>query len=159
MPKASHSPSGDQQGCTRHDDGSVTTPEGFKEAYKAYTEASWGTLSAPAEFGGQDMPHVLAMAFEALLKLGAMLALGASTGGPGALMKVLQTWPAPAPLLPSDLVLDCFEHARATRVLDMEASPYDVRDLGYGVARGAEMLSVMMALGIVASAFTEGDGH
>ena len=28
----------------------------------------------------------------------AMLALGASTGGPGALMKVLQTWPAPAPL-------------------------------------------------------------
>ena len=37
------------------------------------------------------------------------------------------------PLLPSDLVLDCFEHARATRVLDMEASPYDVRPLGYGV--------------------------
>ncbi|MGO2313573.1 MAG: 3-methyladenine DNA glycosylase [Brachybacterium tyrofermentans] len=37
------------------------------------------------------------------------------------------------PLLPSDLVLDCFEHARETRVLDMEASPYDVRPLGYGV--------------------------
>ena len=37
------------------------------------------------------------------------------------------------PLLPSALVLDCFEHARATRVLDMEASPYDVRPLGYGV--------------------------
>lgn len=37
------------------------------------------------------------------------------------------------PLLPSDLVLDCFEHARTTRVLDMEASPYDVRPLGYGV--------------------------
>ena len=37
------------------------------------------------------------------------------------------------PLLPSGLVLDCFEHARATRVLDMEASPYDVRPLGYGV--------------------------
>jgi hypothetical protein len=37
------------------------------------------------------------------------------------------------PLLPSDLVLDCFEHARTTRVLDMEASPYDVRGLGYGV--------------------------
>jgi hypothetical protein len=36
------------------------------------------------------------------------------------------------PLLPSALVLDCFEHARATRVLDMEASPYDVRPLGYG---------------------------
>lgn len=37
------------------------------------------------------------------------------------------------PLVPSELVLDCFEHARATRVLDMEASPYDVRPLGYGV--------------------------
>lgn len=37
------------------------------------------------------------------------------------------------PLMPSALVLDCFEHARATRVLDMEASPYDVRPLGYGV--------------------------
>lgn len=36
------------------------------------------------------------------------------------------------PLLPSELVLDCFEHARETRVLDMEASPYDVRPLGYG---------------------------
>ncbi len=24
---------GDRQGCTRHDDGSVTTPDGFKEAY------------------------------------------------------------------------------------------------------------------------------
>ncbi|MGP5305137.1 3-methyladenine DNA glycosylase [Brachybacterium alimentarium] len=37
------------------------------------------------------------------------------------------------PLIPSGLVLDCFEHARETRVLDMEASPYDVRPLGYGV--------------------------
>lgn len=37
------------------------------------------------------------------------------------------------PLVPSDLVLDCFEQARETRVLDMEASPYDVRPLGYGV--------------------------
>ncbi|MDO5662150.1 MAG: 3-methyladenine DNA glycosylase [Brachybacterium sp.] len=36
------------------------------------------------------------------------------------------------PLVPSALVLDCFEHARETRVLDMEASPYDVRGLGYG---------------------------
>src|SRR3546814_21007447 len=30
--------SGDQQGCTRQDDGSVTTPDGFKAAYKAYFE-------------------------------------------------------------------------------------------------------------------------
>ncbi|EYT47922.1 hypothetical protein [Brachybacterium muris] len=38
-----------------------------------------------------------------------------------------------SPLVSSSLVLDCFEHARQTRVLDMEASPYDVRPLGYGV--------------------------
>jgi alkylation response protein AidB-like acyl-CoA dehydrogenase len=55
---------GDKQGCTRAADGSVTTPDGFKEAYKAYCEAGWGTLSAPSEYGGQAMPHVLSMAFE-----------------------------------------------------------------------------------------------
>jgi alkylation response protein AidB-like acyl-CoA dehydrogenase len=55
---------GDKQGCTRHADGSVTTPEGFKEAYQAYCEAGWGTLSAPEQYGGQAMPHVLSMAFE-----------------------------------------------------------------------------------------------
>ncbi len=37
------------------------------------------------------------------------------------------------PLVPSSLVLDCFEHAHEIRVLDMEASPYDCRSLGYGV--------------------------
>lgn len=55
---------GDAQGCTRHDDGSVTTPDGFKEAYKQYCEAGWGTLSAPEEFGGQALPHIVSMAFE-----------------------------------------------------------------------------------------------
>ncbi len=55
---------GDKQGCTRHADGSVTTPDGFKEAYAAYCAAGWGTLSAPEEFGGQNMPHIMSMAFE-----------------------------------------------------------------------------------------------
>jgi alkylation response protein AidB-like acyl-CoA dehydrogenase len=55
---------GDKQGCTRHADGSVTTPDGFKAAYDAYCAAGWGTLSAPEEFGGQGMPHILSMAFE-----------------------------------------------------------------------------------------------
>ena len=56
--------SGDQQGCTRHEDGSVTTPDGFKAAYKQFVESGWGTLSAPAEFGGQEMPHVISTAFQ-----------------------------------------------------------------------------------------------
>jgi alkylation response protein AidB-like acyl-CoA dehydrogenase len=50
---------GDEQGCTRHEDGSVTTPDGFKEAYQQYCEAGWGTISLPEEFGGQGLPHVL----------------------------------------------------------------------------------------------------
>lgn len=56
--------SGDQQGCTRHEDGSVTTPDGFKEAFEQYREAGWGTISAPEEFGGQGMPHVLGFVIE-----------------------------------------------------------------------------------------------
>jgi alkylation response protein AidB-like acyl-CoA dehydrogenase len=56
--------SGDLEGCTRHDDGSVTTPKGFKEAYQQFVESGWGTLSAPAAFGGQEMPHVVSTAFQ-----------------------------------------------------------------------------------------------
>ena len=55
---------GDEQGCTRHEDGSVTTPEGFKEAYEQLVEAGWTTLTGPEEFGGQGLPHVLGFAFE-----------------------------------------------------------------------------------------------
>jgi len=58
---------GDLQGCIRHEDGSVTTPDGFKEAYKLYCEGGWGTLSGPLEFGGQGMPHFVSMAFEELI--------------------------------------------------------------------------------------------
>ncbi len=56
--------SGDREGCTRHADGSVTTPTGFKEAYKAFTDGGWGTLMSPKELGGQGLPHVLGSAFE-----------------------------------------------------------------------------------------------
>ena len=56
--------SGDQEGCTRHADNSVTTPTGFKAAYKAFCEAGWTTLSAPEEFGGQGLPHVISSAIE-----------------------------------------------------------------------------------------------
>ncbi len=56
--------SGDLEGCTRHPDGTVTTPKGFKQAHAQFREAGWGTLSAPEQFGGQGMPHVLAMMAE-----------------------------------------------------------------------------------------------
>ena len=51
--------SGDQEGCTRHDDGSVTTPKGFKEAYNAYREGGWMGLAADPEYGGQGLPYAL----------------------------------------------------------------------------------------------------
>jgi alkylation response protein AidB-like acyl-CoA dehydrogenase len=54
---------GDRQGCTRRADGSVTTPAGFKEAYRKYVEAGWPTLGASSEFGGQGLPHVVNIAF------------------------------------------------------------------------------------------------
>ena len=44
---------GDEEGCKRHDDGSVTTPPGFKEAWDQFTANGWTTLSAPEEYGGQ----------------------------------------------------------------------------------------------------------
>src|SRR5580700_10910422 len=53
---------GDKEGCRRREDGSVTTPTGFKDAYKRLTEGGWIGLSAPAEFGGQGLPVVLSQA-------------------------------------------------------------------------------------------------
>ena len=58
---------GDQEGCIRHADGSVTTATGFKDAYRQFVESGWGTLSAPEAFGGQGMPHVVSTAFQEYL--------------------------------------------------------------------------------------------
>jgi alkylation response protein AidB-like acyl-CoA dehydrogenase len=56
--------SGDEHGCVRHADGSVTTPSGFKAAYDQLVEAGWGGLAADPAYGGQGLPHVVANAFE-----------------------------------------------------------------------------------------------
>ncbi|MEM7257934.1 MAG: acyl-CoA dehydrogenase family protein, partial [Pseudomonadota bacterium] len=47
--------SGDQSGC-QWNDGVVTTPDGFKDAYQKYVEAGWASLSADPEYGGQGLP-------------------------------------------------------------------------------------------------------
>jgi len=49
---------GDHEGCTRHPDGSVTTPKGFKEAYKQVVENGMMALSEPEEYGGMGMPSI-----------------------------------------------------------------------------------------------------
>jgi acyl-CoA dehydrogenase len=53
---------GDLEGCVRHDDSSVTTPNGFKAAFKQVAEGGWLGLSAPAEYGGQGLPVTLSQA-------------------------------------------------------------------------------------------------
>jgi hypothetical protein len=40
-----------------------------------------------------------------------------------------------SPMVPSDVVADCFELAHDIRVLDMRASPYDLSELGYSPVR------------------------
>lgn len=58
---------GDEEGCKRKDDGSVTTPPGFKEAWDQFVANGWTTLSGPEEFGGQGMPHVVSTAVSEFL--------------------------------------------------------------------------------------------
>ena len=53
---------GDIEGCVRHDDGRVTTPKGFKEAFRQVTDGGWLGLSAPVEYGGQGLPVTLSQA-------------------------------------------------------------------------------------------------
>ena len=51
--------SGDREGCTRHADGRVTTPRGFKAAVDAYAGGGWLGLSADPVYGGQGLPYTL----------------------------------------------------------------------------------------------------
>ena len=52
--------SGDIEGCHYDPEThSVTTPKGFKEAYKAFAEGGWSGLSADPEYGGQGLPHLV----------------------------------------------------------------------------------------------------
>ena len=50
---------GDKEGCRYEGDGVVTTPTGFKEAYRQYVEGGWPSLSSDPEYGGQGLPIIL----------------------------------------------------------------------------------------------------
>lgn len=52
--------SGDEEGC-HWDNGLVSTPKGFKEAFKLYREGGWTCLVASHEYGGQGLPHVIGL--------------------------------------------------------------------------------------------------
>src|SRR3954471_11094817 len=54
---------GDGAGA-KWNDGVVTMPSGFKEAYWQYVKAGWGNIMSPPEFGGQGLPHLIATPVE-----------------------------------------------------------------------------------------------
>ncbi|MGH9235708.1 MAG: acyl-CoA dehydrogenase [Acidimicrobiales bacterium] len=58
---------GDTQHSRRHDDGSVTTPEGFARAYQRYAEAGWAGVSFPAEYGGGGFPWLVTIAMQEMM--------------------------------------------------------------------------------------------
>jgi alkylation response protein AidB-like acyl-CoA dehydrogenase len=54
---------GDRQGA-KYKDGVVTTPPGFKDAYHQYIAAGWNSVKGPADFGGQELPQLIATPIE-----------------------------------------------------------------------------------------------
>jgi len=56
--------SGDREGAKLLPDGSVRTPSGFKDAYRQYIENGWNGLTKPVEYGGQNLPQLVATAVE-----------------------------------------------------------------------------------------------
>lgn len=58
--------SGDEEGA-KYENGAVTTPVGFKEAFKQYAEGGWIGLGADAEWGGQEMPKMLTVLSDEML--------------------------------------------------------------------------------------------
>jgi len=52
---------GDLTGAT-YENGVVTTAPGFADVYRRWAEAGWNGVSAPAEFGGMGLPHLINVA-------------------------------------------------------------------------------------------------
>jgi alkylation response protein AidB-like acyl-CoA dehydrogenase len=59
--------SGDVEGSHREADGTVVTPKGFKEAYKKYVDAGWGSVPFPEEFDGGGFPWSVGLAIQEML--------------------------------------------------------------------------------------------
>jgi alkylation response protein AidB-like acyl-CoA dehydrogenase len=57
---------GDKEG-SQWKDGAVTTPKGFKQAYRQYVEGGWGALPFESEWGGQGLPKLVATAVEEMM--------------------------------------------------------------------------------------------
>src|SRR5690349_21261533 len=59
---------GDEHGCTLDPEtGAVTTPPGFRDAYLQFVEGGWSGLASPAAYGGQELPHMVDVAFKEMI--------------------------------------------------------------------------------------------
>ena len=58
---------GDLEGSKLNQDGKVTTPTGFKEAYAQYVDAGWGAISFDPEYGGGGFPWLVGIAVTEML--------------------------------------------------------------------------------------------
>ena len=70
--------SADEEGCHWTPEG-VTTPKGYKEAYKTFVEGGWTSLTCEPEHGGQGLPMVLGIAFSEMI-ISANMAFGTYPG-------------------------------------------------------------------------------
>ena len=70
---------GDRQGCSMPRPGEVRTPDGFREAYRAFAEAGWTGLGCSADFGGQALPLCIGSVVNEMLS-GANMAWAAYPG-------------------------------------------------------------------------------
>lgn len=62
---------GDRHGVTLAEE-AVTTPPGWKELYRDWSEGGWNAVSGPADFGGQGLPLMLNMAATEMWNAGSM---------------------------------------------------------------------------------------
>ena len=59
---------GDQVGCSFDPaTGAVTTPPGFKQAYRQYVDGGWAGLTSSPEFGGQGLPHAAGLPLKEMI--------------------------------------------------------------------------------------------
>ncbi|MGC2240590.1 MAG: acyl-CoA dehydrogenase [Acidimicrobiia bacterium] len=59
---------GDQQGTVMTDDGTVRTPDGFKEAYQKYVDSGWAGAHLPQEWGGGGLPYMVGVVIQEMFK-------------------------------------------------------------------------------------------
>jgi len=58
--------SGDEEGC-HWNDGEVTTPKGFRDAWRQFRDAGWPTLTCDPQYGGQGLPMTVGIAFQEMM--------------------------------------------------------------------------------------------